>query len=191
MTALQALRDEGELKAGQKVLINGASGGVGTYAVQLAKVLGAATVVGVCSGKNAELVKRLGADSVIDYTQQDFTKAADKYDLVFDVVGDRSLAECKPVLQPKGTYVTTQPYPGNYFKSALSLLSPGQKYKVILLKSKGSDLDYLTAQIEADSVRSIIDNSYPLEKIAEAHTYAEAEHSVGKNVITISQRAGS
>lgn len=187
MTALQALRDEGEFKAGQKVLINGASGGVGTYAVQIASVLGASAITGVCSGENADLVKGLGADSVIDYNQQDFTKGAIKYDVVFDVVGNRSLAECKSVLQPQGVYVTTQPFPGNYLKSFLSILLPGQKYKIILLKSNSSDLDYLKVQIEAGKIRSVIDRTYPLEKIADAHTYAEAEHTVGKNVISIAQ----
>ena len=185
MTALQALRDEGEFKPGQKVLINGASGGVGTYAVQIAKLLGASTVAAVCSDKNRELVKSLGADLVIDYKQQDFTQGSVKYDVVFDVVGNRSLSECESVLQPKGIYVTTQPYPGNYLKSALSLLWPGQKYKVILLQSNSADLDYLTRQIEAGKIRSVIDKTYPLEKIAEAHAYAEAEHTVGKNVIAI------
>ena len=185
MTALQALRDEGQLQAGQKVLINGASGGVGTYAVQIAKVLGAAEVTGVCSGKNSELVRRLGADRVIDYTQQDFTKGDTQYDIVFDVVGDRSLTECKSVLQPQGIYVTTQPYPGNYLKSFLSGLLPGQKYKVILLKSKSADLDYLTQQIEAEKIESIIDQTYSLEQIAEAHTHGETEHTTGKNVISI------
>ena len=191
MTALQALRDEGEFKPGQTVLVNGASGGVGTYAIQIAKVLGASTVVGVCSRENAALVKRLGADSVVDYAQQDFTTAAVKYDIVFDVVGNRSLSECKSVLQPKGIYVTTQPYPANYLKSALSLVLPGPKYKVILLKSNASDLEYLTAQIEAGKVCSVIDKRYPLGQIAAAHSYAEAERTVGKNVIAISELAGS
>lgn len=189
MTALQAIRDEGEFKAGQKVLINGASGGVGTYAVQIAKVLGASEVTGVCSGKNTELVKSLGADSVIDYTQQDFTEGATQYDVVFDVVGNLSLSKCKPVLQPQGIYVTTQPYPGNYLKSFLSALLPGQKYKVILLKTNSEDLKYLKAQIEAGKVRSIIDKTYPLSQIADAHTYAENEHTVGKNVIEIAHSA--
>lgn len=189
MTALQALRDEGGFKAGQNVLINGASGGVGTYAVQLAKVLGASTIVGVCSSKNASLVKRLGADLVIDYTKQDFTKDSVKYDVVFDVVGDRSLLECRSVLQPKGIYVTTQPYPGNYLKSAFSVLWPGQRYKVVLLKSKASDLDYLKAQIEAGNVRSVIDKTYSLEQIAKAHTFAEKQRTVGKSVVAISERA--
>ncbi|KPQ34486.1 MAG: Zn-dependent oxidoreductase [Phormidesmis priestleyi Ana] len=189
MTALQAIRDEGAFKPGQSVLINGASGGVGTYAVQIAKVLGASVVTGVCSGKNMALVKRLGADAVIDYTQQEVTQLKDKYDIVFDVVGNRSLSECQPILKPKGIYVTTQPYPGNYLKSILSLLWPGQKYKVILLKSKAADLEYLTEQIEAGKVCSVIDRTYSLEQIAEAHAYAEAEHTVGKNVISISSSA--
>ncbi|MGB7084836.1 MAG: NAD(P)-dependent alcohol dehydrogenase [Phormidesmis sp.] len=185
MTALQALRDESKFEPGQKVLINGASGGVGTYAVQIAKMLGASTIVGVCSGKNVELVKNLGADLVIDYTQQDFTQGSVKYDIVFDVVGNRSLSECKSVLQPQGIYVTTQPYPGNYLKSVLSLIGSTQKYKVILLKSSGSDLEYLKAQIEAGKMRSVIDSTYPLEQMADAHTYAEAEHTVGRNVVAI------
>ncbi len=183
MTALQALRDEGKLIAGQKVLINGASGGVGTYAIQIAKVLGAAEVTGVCSGKNSALVTSLGADRVIDYTQQDFTRESAQYDVVFDAVGNSSLAACKPVLQPKGVYVTTQPYPANYIQSFVSMLLPGPKYKVILLQSKSSDLDYLRTQIEAGKVRSVIDKIYPLAQIAQAHTYAEAERTVGKTVI--------
>ncbi len=184
MTALQALRDEGKLKAGQKVLVNGASGGVGTYAIQIAKILGA-DVIGVCSGKNAALVKSLGADSVIDYTQQDFTAGDIRYDIVFDAVGNRSLAACKAVLQPKGVYVTTQPYPANYLQSFVSLWVPGPKYKVILLQSKSSDLVYLKAQIEAGHIRSVIDKTYSLAQIAEAHAYAESERTVGKVVIAI------
>lgn len=188
MTALQGLRDEGQLQAGQKVLINGASGGVGTFAVQIAKVLGAATVTGVCSGKNLELVKNLGADSVIDYTQQDFTKDSVKYDIVFDAVGNRSLSDCKLVLQPRGRYVTTQPFPGNFLQSFLTALSPGQKYKVILLKSNRADLIYLKEQIEAEKIRSVIDRTYPLSEIAVAHTYSETERTVGKVVITIADQ---
>ncbi|MBV9387711.1 MAG: NAD(P)-dependent alcohol dehydrogenase [Chroococcidiopsidaceae cyanobacterium CP_BM_ER_R8_30] len=185
MTALQALRDEGQLQAGQKVLINGASGGVGTFAVQIAKVLGAAEVTAVCGSKNTELVKSLGADRVIDYTQQDFTKDIVKYDIVFDVVGKRSLSECKNVLQPQGIYITTQPYPNNFFQSFLTtLLIAGQKSKVILLKSSGSDLSYIKEQIEAGKIRSVIDRTYPLSETASAHAYSETEHAVGKVVIT-------
>ncbi len=185
MTALQALRDEGQLKVGQKVLINGASGGVGTFAVQIAKALGAAEVTGVCGSKNLELVKSLGADSVIDYTQQDFAKVSAKYDIVFDAVGNRSLSDCKSVLQPHGIYVTTQPFPENFLQSFLTSLLPGQKYKVILLKSSSADLTYLKEQIEAEKIRSVIDRTYPLSEIAAAHAYSETERTVGKVVIAI------
>ncbi|NJM97402.1 MAG: NAD(P)-dependent alcohol dehydrogenase [Phormidesmis sp. RL_2_1] len=185
MTALQALRDKGHLKPGQRVLINGASGGVGTYAVQIAKLLGATEVTGVCSGKNIDLVKSLGADLTIDYNQQDFTQGTTQYDIVFDVVGNCSVSACRSVLQPRGIYVTTQPSPGNYLRSILSALWPAQKFKVILLQSKHEDLQYLKAQIEAGNLRSVIDKTYPLAQIAEAHTYAEAGHTVGKTVMII------
>jgi 2-desacetyl-2-hydroxyethyl bacteriochlorophyllide A dehydrogenase len=185
MTALQALRDQGCLKVGQKVLINGASGGVGIFAVQIAKVLGAGEVTGVCGSKNIDIVKSLGADRVIDYTQKDFTQDLTKYDIIFDVVGNRSLSDCKSVLQPSGIYVTTQPYPGNYFQSFLTALLPGQKYKVILLKSNSADLTYLKQQIEAGLIRAVIDRTYPLTEIAEAHAYSETERAVSKIAITM------
>ncbi len=192
MTALQALRDEGHLKVGQQVLINGASGGVGTYAVQIAKLLGASQVVGVCSGKNGELVKSLGCDRVIDYiqqdfTQQDFTQDSAKYDIVFDVIGNRSFKDCQRVMRPNGYYITTQPYPANYLQSLLTFFFPGQKYKVILLKSSASDLLFLKEHIEAGKIRSIIDRTYPLSETAAAHAYCEADRTVGKVVITISE----
>lgn len=194
LTALQALRDKGHLEAGQRVLINGASGGVGSYAVQIAKGLGAAEVVGVCSAKNADLVKSLGADRVIDYKQQDFTQGDKsdkygneytKYDIIFDVVGNRTFDQCKQVLQSKGYYITTQPYPVNFFQSALSSLLPGPNYRVIVLKSNAADLEFLTTQIEAGKIRSVIDRTYPLAEIAAAHTFGETERTVGKVVIQI------
>jgi NADPH:quinone reductase-like Zn-dependent oxidoreductase len=185
MTALQAFRDEGHLEVGQRVLINGASGGVGTYAIQIAKVLGAAEVVGVCSKRNADLVKRLGCDSVIDYTQRDFTQDMTKYDIVFDVVGKRSFEDCKRVLTPNGYYITTQPYPANYFQSFLTWFLPGQKYKVILLKSNADDLIFLKEQIEVGKVCSVVDRTYPLAEAAAAHRYAETDRTVGKVVITM------
>ena len=184
MTALQALRDEGQLRVGQKVLINGASGGVGTYAVQIAKELGA-IVTGVCSSKNIDLVKSLGADSVIDYKQQDFTQGSTRYDIVFDVIGNRSFDDCKRVLQPEGIYVTTQPYPANFLQSFFTLLFPGQKYKVILLKSNRADLIYLKEQIEAGKIRSVLDRTFPLSEIAAAHAYSETERAIGKIAISI------
>ncbi len=187
LTALQALRDQGQLKVGQRVLINGASGGVGTFAVQIAKVLGASVVTGVCGSRNLDLVRTLGADSVINYAEQDFTQETTRYDIVFDVIGNRSFSECKAVLQPQGIYVTTQPFPANFLQSFLTSLLPGQKYKVILLKSNSADLVYLTEQIEAGKIRSIIDRTYPLSEIAAAHAYSETERAVGKIVITIAE----
>lgn len=185
MTDCKHYGDKGKLEVGQTVLINGASGGVGTYAVQFAKVLGAAEVTAVGSRKNEDLVKSLGADRVIDYAQQEFTQDSSHYDIVFDVVGNRSWAECKSVLQTNGVYITTQPYPGNYFQSFLTALLPGQKSKVILLRSKGSDLAYLAEQIELGKIRSVIDQTYPLSDIAAAHEYSETERTIEKVVITI------
>lgn len=184
LTALQALRDLGRLEVGQTVLINGASGGVGTFAVQIAKALGA-DVTAVCRGKNAELVKQLGADRVIDYTRQDFTQEAIQYDIVFDVVGQRSLSNCKPVLQPKGIYITTQPYPKNYWQSLLTRFTSGPSYKVVVVKPSGDDLAYLKVQIEAGRIRSVIDRTYPLSEAAAAHAYSETGRAVGKIVLTI------
>jgi 2-desacetyl-2-hydroxyethyl bacteriochlorophyllide A dehydrogenase len=187
MTALQALRDLGQLKAEQRVLVNGASGGVGLFAIQIAKVLGASEVTGVCSRNNAELVKSSGADRVIDYQQQDFAHDQAQYDVIFDVVGNHSLSDCKTVLQPWGRYVTTQPYPGNFLQSILTSLLPGQRYRVVLMRSNHADLAYLKELIEADQLRVVIDRVYPLSQIAEAHTYSESERAVGKIVVAIGE----
>lgn len=187
LTALQALRDQGHLVAGQRVLINGASGGVGTFAIQIAKVLGAEEIVGVCSAQNAQLIKELGCDRAIDYHQQDFTRENVTYDIVFDVVGNRSFKDCKRVLHSQGYYVTTQPYPGNFVQSFLTTFLPGPKYKVILLQSRAEDLLFLKQQIEAGRIRAVIDRTYPLSQTAAAHTYGETERTVGKVVIAISE----
>lgn len=183
-TALQALRDNGKISKGQKVLINGASGGVGTFAVQIAKVW-ETRVTAVCSGKNFELVKSLGADRVIDYTQQDFTKEPEKYDIIFDAVSKRSFSECKNNLQPKGIYITLLPSLDVFLQSFLTSLLPGKKAKLFLAKASGSDLAYLKDLIEAGKVRAIIDRTYPLSEIVEAHTYSESERAVGKIAIAV------
>lgn len=182
MTALQALRDRGQLRQGQRVLINGASGGVGTFAVQIARVLGG-EVTGVCSTKNIELVESLGANRVIDYTQHNFLEEPNQYDIIFDVVGNRSFLECLPRLTAKGIYITTQPLPQPFLANFLTLFSPGKKAKVILLQSSGSDLVYLKDLIEAGEIRSVIDRTYPLSEVAAAHAYSETGHAVGKIVI--------
>lgn len=129
-----------------------------------------AEVTGVCSTSNIELVKKLGAQSVIDYTQQDFTKQPVQYDIIFDVVGNSSLLECKNVLQPNGIYITTQPTPNNFVQSFLTMLKPSRKAKVIVLQSNGKDLAYLKDLIEAGKIRSIIDRTYTLpETLLSSH----------------------
>lgn len=184
LTGLQGLRDKGKIQSGQEVLINGASGGVGSFAVQIAKFF-AATVTTVCSAKNIELVKSLGADRVIDYSQQDFTKEGIKYDLIFDVVGNRSFWSCQKSLTANGIYVTTQPYPSYIGQSLLTALIPGKKAKVILLKSNAADLAFLKELIEQGKLRPVIQQIYPLAQIAEAHAESERGHVVGKLVVKV------
>lgn len=184
LTALQALRDKGGIKPGHKVLINGAAGGVGTFAVQIAKTM-EAEVTAVCSTKNVELAKLLGANRVIDYKKEDFTKDTVKYNMIFDMVGNRSFSECKNVLQPNGMYITTQPFPGKFLESFLSVLVPGKKAKVIVVKPSGRDLAYLKDLIEAGKIHSVIDCTYPLSRIADAHAYSETGHAIGKLAIAV------
>ncbi|MBW4684673.1 MAG: NAD(P)-dependent alcohol dehydrogenase [Komarekiella atlantica HA4396-MV6] len=184
LTALQALRDQGNIQFGQNVLINGAAGGVGIFAVQIAKALGT-QVTGVCSTKNLDFVKSLGADHLIDYTQQDFTEGAAQYDIVFDVVGKRSLSTSKRVLKPNGIYITTLPTPEIFVQGILTAFLPGQKAKFIIERPNTQDLVYLKDLIEAGKIRVVIDRTYPLQELAAAHTYSETERAVGKIAIAI------
>ncbi|MHC5598103.1 MAG: NAD(P)-dependent alcohol dehydrogenase, partial [Nostoc sp.] len=165
LTALQALRDQGNIQTRQTVLINGAAGGVGTFAVQIAKVLGA-VVTGVSSTKNLDLVKSLLADSVIDYTQQDFTADTAQYDIIFDAVGKRSLSQTKRVLKPNGIYITTVPSAETVVQSVLTAFLPGQKAKFVFEKPNAKDLVYLKELIEAGKIRVVIDRTYPLQELA-------------------------
>jgi NADPH:quinone reductase-like Zn-dependent oxidoreductase len=183
MTALQSLRDLGHILPRQKVLINGAAGGVGIFAVQITKALDA-EVTGVCSTRNLEFVKSLGADRVIDYTQQDFTSEKIQYDIIFDVVAKRSLADCKKVLKPNGIFVSTLPNPDILIQGFFSMFLPGQKAKLILEKPNAQDLVYLKELIETGKVRTVIDRTYPLQELAAAHTYSESERAVGKIAIS-------
>jgi NADPH:quinone reductase-like Zn-dependent oxidoreductase len=185
LAALQALRDRGRISSGVKVLINGASGGVGTFAVQIAKAFGA-VVTGVCSSKNIELVKSLGADEVIDYTKDDFTKHYQKYDIVFDVAAKKSFSYCKKALLPKGIYITTVPNLGFIFQVFWTHLWSGKKATFIMVRPSGKDLDFIRELIEAGQVKSIIDRIFSLSEVAAAHAYCEAGHSRGKNIIRIS-----
>jgi NADPH:quinone reductase-like Zn-dependent oxidoreductase len=192
ITALQALRDKGQLQAGQKVLINGASGGVGTFAVQIAKSYGA-EVAGVCSTRNVDLVRSLGADHVIDYTKEDFTKTDQLYDLIVDNVGNRSLSECRRVLKPKGTFVLVgggganeQGLIGPMAKPLkVMLVSPfvSQKLGMILAQLNHDDLALLADLMQSGKVKPVIDRTYKLSDVAEAIKYLEQGHARGKVVI--------
>ena len=184
LTALQALIDLGTLKPGQKVLINGASGGVGTFAVQIAKALNA-EVTGVCSTKNLELVKNLGADFTIDYTQVDFTQQGVQYDIIFDTVGLKSFATCEKSLTSEGVYISTLPNVDDIAPMLVSLLLPGKKAKLVFAEPKSRDLDTLRLLIEGGKVHPVIDRTYKLSEVAEAQTYSESGRAVGKIVMSV------
>ncbi|WP_448560898.1 NAD(P)-dependent alcohol dehydrogenase [Trichothermofontia sp.] len=187
ITALQALRDQGRLRAGQSVLINGAAGGVGSFAVQIAKAMGA-TVTGVCSGKNGALVSNLGADRVLDYTQTDITQLPDRYDLLFDAVSKLPFNRSRRLLKPNGIYVAPLPgipNPEQLLSSFLSRILPGPRAILMTEQPNSQDLRQLTAWIEAGKVRAVIDRTYPLAEIAAAHTYSEQGHTCGKIAIEI------
>jgi len=185
LTALPFLRDKGKIRSGQKVLINGASGSIGTFAIQLAKYYGA-EVTGVCSTSNLEMVRSLGADKVIDYTKEDFTKSTETYDIIFDAVGKSSFSRCKNSLKQRGIYLlTTGP------TLATILPNIGSKkaifHSTALRKSseRTKDLLFLKNLIETGKIKSVIDRRYPLEQIAEAHRYVESGHKKGNVVITL------
>ena len=182
LTALQALRDSGEIQPGQQVLINGASGGVGSFAVQIAKAL-ETEVTAVCSTKNVELVETLGADYVIDYTQKDFTQDTKQYDIIFDAVAKESFSRCQNILKPNGIYVTTLPALDTLVQGLLTFLVPGKTAKFMLANSSGKDLAFLKNLIEANKLRSIIAKTYPLSELAAAHEESEQGRVVGKLVI--------
>jgi NADPH:quinone reductase-like Zn-dependent oxidoreductase len=192
LTALQALRDQGKLQAGQKVLINGASGGVGTYAVQIAKVLGG-EVTAVCSTRNVVMVRMLGADRVIDYTQEDFTQGSQHYDLIIDNVGSHSLSEYRRVMTPKGILVmvggpSDDPWLGPLSGSIkAALLGPfvSQKFGFFIADMKQADLNTLAQMAAAGKLTSVIDRRYPLSAAAEAIRYVEEGHARGKVVIAV------
>jgi NADPH:quinone reductase-like Zn-dependent oxidoreductase len=184
LTALQALRDRGGLAAGQHVLINGASGGVGTFAVQIARIF-AAKVTAVCSGANAELVRGLGADRVIDYTREEFTRGSERYDLIFDAVAKAPFAACRRVLAPKGIYVTTLPTFAVLLNRYLTGYLTSQKARFVMASPNARDMEWMKGQIEAGRIRIVIDREYPLEQIREALAYSEAGKAKGKVVLKI------
>jgi NADPH:quinone reductase-like Zn-dependent oxidoreductase len=192
ITALQGLRDKGQIQPGQKVLINGASGGVGTFAVQIAKALGA-EVTGVCSTRNVDLVRSLGADHVIDYTREDFTRSDRRYDLMLDIAGSRSWSECRRVLDPQATLVVVGAPKGNALigplshivKVRLAALPSSQKVVFFIAKLNRADLAVLRELLEAGKVTPVIDRRYELSEIADAFRYLGEGHAQGKIGITV------
>jgi NADPH:quinone reductase-like Zn-dependent oxidoreductase len=194
ITALQAIRDKGKLQPGEKVLINGASGGVGTFAVQIAKTMGA-DVTGVCSTRNIDLVKSLGADHVIDYTKEDFTKSAEHYDVMLDNVGNRTLSECKSVLTPKGKYVliggggaNEQGFLGGLGKALWAMVFSkfvNQQMGMMMADANHNDLTILADMMQSGKLKPVIDRTYKLNEVPQAIAYVEEGHARGKVIITI------
>jgi NADPH:quinone reductase-like Zn-dependent oxidoreductase len=196
-TALQALRDKGKVQPGQRVLINGASGGVGTFAVQIAKSMGA-HVAGVCSSRNVDLVRSLGADHVIDYTNEDFTKHDERYDVIIDNVGTQPLSGFRQILKPKGIYVMIGgggpdegggigPL-GRPIQALLMSLFISQKMGMMMAKVSQNDLKALADLMQSGKVTPVIDRTYPLSEVREAVRYLETGRARGKVIITVAER---
>ncbi len=190
LAALHGLRDAGKVQPGQKVLINGSSGGVGTFAVQIAKALGA-EVTAVCSTRNVELVRSLSADHVIDYTKEDFTKGSRRYDLILDQVGNHPLSACRGVLAPEGKHIPNSGHSGISYviKAFAASLFIRQQGAPFVSMPKTEDLEALKELIEAVKVIPVIDRTYPLSETPEAMSYAGKGHASGKVVISIADNS--
>jgi NADPH:quinone reductase-like Zn-dependent oxidoreductase len=190
-TALQGLRDKGQIQPGRKVLINGAAGGVGTFAVQIARSFGA-DVTGVCSTRNVDMVRSLGADRVIDYTREDFTNSGQRYDLLFDCAGNHSLFACRRVLKPKGTLIVAGGPNGRWlspvdrlFKAFVLSWFVSQTLVPFIARAGKEDLNVMRELIEAGKVTPVIDKCYRLSEVPDAIRYLEEGHARGKVVITM------
>jgi len=190
LTALQALRDRVKVKPGQEVLINGAAGGVGTFAVQMAKSLGA-HVTGVCSTRNVDLVRSLGADRVIDYTRDDFTRGQERYDAILECVGNRPFSECRRVLKPRGIHVPIAS--PKEFSAMMSFMVQStvqswfasQKFRIILAKLRREDMIRLGEIVSSGKCTPVIDRTYPLSEGREAMRYLAQGHARGKVIVTV------
>ena len=192
LTALPFLRDKGKIQPGQTVLIYGASGSVGTAAVQLARYYGA-EVTGVCSTANLECIRSLGADYMLDYTREDFTKNGKTYDIIFDTVGKRSFSECEGSLTAEGTYLSTVPTPAMMLHLLRTAKTSGKKVRFVAsalrpVREKIKDLAFLADLIEQGKFKPVVDRIYPLEQIVDAHRYVEKGHKKGSVVITMAPR---
>jgi NADPH:quinone reductase-like Zn-dependent oxidoreductase len=187
-TALHFIRDLGNVQAGQKILINGASGGIGTFAVQLARYYGA-EVTGVCSSTNLELVRSLGADQVIDYTREDFTKTGQTYDVIFDAVGKSSFSRCRSSLKEGGIYLDTLPRLATLLQVQWTSMMGSKKVKMQGAPAILENLLFLKGLIEAGKLKTVIDRRYPLEQTAEAFRYVEKGHKKGNVVITVARNS--
>jgi NADPH:quinone reductase-like Zn-dependent oxidoreductase len=195
ITALQALRDIGGLKAGEKVLINGASGGVGTYAVQIAKHMGA-EVTGVCSARNADMVRSIGADHVIDYKTESYIDSGKQFDLIIDSVGNHSLWDNRSVMPESGRLVMVGGSPGNWLGPLMRpiggmLMGPfvSQKFELIMAKLKTKDLELLADLMESGAIASVIDRHYSLQEVPAAIAYSEEGHARGKIIVDLLKAA--
>ncbi len=193
VTALQGLRDAGGLKAGQHVLINGASGGVGTWAVQIAKAIGA-TVTAVCSTRNVARVRALGADHVIDYTKDDFAKVTTRFDLMLDAVCNRSLSDCTGVLTPKGVYVSCAGGGGDWFGPIFHIvgvhvrsLFTGRKLTTVMASPNQKDLLVLKELVEAGKAKPVIERVFPLAQVADALNHIGEGHAQGQSVVRVAE----
>jgi NADPH:quinone reductase-like Zn-dependent oxidoreductase len=183
-TALFYLRDMLKIQRGQKILVNGASGAVGTYAVQLAKYYGA-EVTGVCSTANLDLVRSLGADEIIDYTKDDFTKSGETYDIIFDTVDKISFSGCKNSLKQNGLYLVGAPRPQAFIQMLWTSIIGGKKVLAGAPPESKEDLIFLKELVEAGKIKPVIDRRYPLDQTAEAHRYVDKGHKKGNVVITV------
>ena len=184
LTSLKFLRDFGKIKSGQKVLINGASGALGVFAVQLAKYFGA-EVTGVCSTSNLGLVKSLGADKVIDYTTTDFTKNGETYDIIYDTVGKISFSRCKKSLNQKGRLLLAVAGISQYFQMLFTSISGSKKIVAGVAIFNKKDLNIIKELLESGEIKSVIGRRFPLENIVGAHSYVDTGHKVGSAVITL------
>ena len=190
INALHFLR-KATIQVGQKVLINGASGGVGTFAVQIARAIGA-EVTGVCSGRNAEMVRSIGADHIIDYKKEDYTENGQQYDLIIDMVGNHSLSKNRKVLTPEGTFVIVGGAKGNWIGPLIgpikaSIYSPfvEQEFSLLLAQMRKEDMQTLAALMEAGELTPVIDRRYTLSEVADAIRYSEEGHARGKIIIKL------